>query len=288
MQYPRVQKSAHEPASADVALSAAPASLRVIDVSVDAAEFPEHPNPQLKIALVLEAQALEVGWQSATGRAMQGRVACGTTSVMPAQMHYTTRWRCPGRMLLLSFTPEFLSATDADSGKVTGALRPTWSQPDALLVQLGLSVLAAQRAGLATPTYLDAAAEVAMVHLLHQYGSVRCAAPPVLVPERMARVVDLIEAHLDEDLPLARLAEVAGLSTHGFARAFAKVAGAPPHRYVLRRRVEHAQHLLTHGRTPIAEIATALGFSSQAHLTTAFLRETGTTPARYRAQSRKS
>ncbi len=286
MQSSQVQKSAQQPASADTALDEAAASLRVIDVAVDAAEFPEHANPQLKIALILDATALEVGWQSATGRAMQGRVACGTTSVMPAQMHYTTRWRGAGRMLLLSFSPEFLNVAKAEGGPAAEALPPMWSQSDPLLVQLGLSVLAAQRAALATQSYLDAAAEVAMVHLLHRYGAVRPPAAPVLVPARMARVLDLIESSLDEDLSLARMAEAAGLSVSGFARAFANAVGESPHRYLLKRRIERARELLAHGSAPIAEITAALGFSSQAHLTTAFLRQTGTTPARYRAQSR--
>jgi AraC-like DNA-binding protein len=36
----------------------------------------------------------------------------------------------------------------------------------------------------------------------------------------------------------------------------------------------------------LAEIAARIGFSSQAHLSTAFARKVGTTPARYRAAFR--
>lgn len=286
MQSRQVRKSAHQPASADLALGGASASLRVVDVAVEAAEFPEHANPHLKLALVLQSSMLDVAWQSETGRAMRGRVRSGTMSVMPAQMPYMTHWRGAGRMLLLSFSPEFLLAAEVDDGRAADALSPRWSQSDPMLVQLGLSVLAAQHAELATQAYLDAAAEVAMVHLLHRYASARCPAPQVLVPERLSRVIDLIEANLEDDLSLARLAEAAGLSPHGFARAFAKAVGAPPHRFVVQRRVERARHLLANGSMPIAEIAAMLGFSSQSHLTTAFLRETGITPARYRAQGR--
>jgi AraC family transcriptional regulator len=36
---------------------------------------------------------------------------------------------------------------------------------------------------------------------------------------------------------------------------------------------------------PLAEIAYRAGFASQAHFSTAFRRATGTTPARYRAET---
>jgi AraC family transcriptional regulator len=286
MAYARVHKSARQPAAADAALGGVAASMRVVDVAVEAAEFPQHPNPQLKIALILEADALDVGWLSATGRALQGRVTRNTSSVMPAEMPYTTRWHGAGRMLLLSFSPEFMRARDEVVGRAGSELRPAWSQSDPLLVHLGRSVLAAQQAGFASRTYLDAVAEVTMVHLLNRYGAAPAAAPDPLMPVHVARVLDLIESHLDEDLSLARLARVAGLSTYGFARAFTRAVGEPAHRYVIRRRCERARHLLRCTDLPITEVAASLGFSSQAHLTTAFLRTTGTTPGRFRAGAR--
>jgi AraC family transcriptional regulator len=55
-----------------------------------------------------------------------------------------------------------------------------------------------------------------------------------------------------------------------------------PHQYVLSRRVERAKTMLKDGERSIAEIATACGFANQGHLTTAFKRRTGVTPASYR------
>ena len=189
-------------------------------------------------------------------------------------------------MLLLSFSPDFLRARDAATGSGSAELRPAWSQPDPFLTQLGLSALHAQRSGIASRTYMDAVAEVTMVHLLHRYGA--APAQPVTQPLSigLARVLDLIESHLDEDLSHATLAAAAGQSVYCFARSFARTMGEPPHRYVLRRRVERAKQLLAHTATPLADLAATLGFSSQAHLTTTFLRATGTTPARFRNVAR--
>jgi AraC family transcriptional regulator len=288
MSEPQVQKSAQAPQLADQLQFGSAASMRVVDVGVQAAEFEEHPNPFLKIALVLSCERLSVRWHSESGRQLQGRVQAGSCSVMPAQMPYATHWQGAGRMLLLSFSPEFLQARDEVLADQRLGLVPSWSQADPLLSQLGLAVLAARQAGLASSLYLDAAAEVALVHLQTRYSQAAAPAPAPLLPAGLVRVRELIEAELDQDLSLARLAAVAGMSVYGFARAFSRALGEPPHRYVLRRRCERAQQLLAHSSLTLADIAHSLGFSSQAHLGTVFVRQTGCTPAAYRRQARRS
>jgi AraC family transcriptional regulator len=119
---------------------------------------------------------------------------------------------------------------------------------------------------------------------LNYSTTVRRALKAGLMSERQRqRVRDLIEARLGEHLSLQELAESVGLSPYHFARLFKASFGEPPHRYVLRRRIEQALASLKsdHDR-PIADIAIALGFVSQAHLTDAFRRHTGMTPARWR------
>jgi hypothetical protein len=127
----QAQKSADQPGAADQALAAAVDPINIVDVSVDTAEFPEHPNPQLKIAVVLDAQALQAQWHSATGRRVQGSIRRGTASIMPADMVYRTRWQGAGRLLLLSFSPDFLRAryTACRCGTQNAAAMragPTW------------------------------------------------------------------------------------------------------------------------------------------------------------------
>ena len=107
-----------------------------------------------------------------------------------------------------------------------------------------------------------------------------------LSPAIKRRVLDFIDANLDHALTIEELAEIADLSSYHFARMFRKTVGEAPHKFVLRRRIERAMLLLRDGNAPVAEIALATGFSSQAHLTTRFSRFTGLTPAKYRAISR--
>jgi transcriptional regulator GlxA family with amidase domain len=99
---------------------------------------------------------------------------------------------------------------------------------------------------------------------------------------RLKRVYEYVEAHLDERMPLASLAAAAGLSRMHFAAQFRAATGQCPHEFVWRRRILHAQALLSDTETPIVEIALCVGFQSQAHFTTLFKRVTGLTPKRWR------
>ena len=91
-----------------------------------------------------------------------------------------------------------------------------------------------------------------------------------------------IDANLDGDLAIDRLARFVGVTDSQLSRYFKKVVGESPHKYVLQRRTDAARRLLLDEDYPLAEIAFATGFSSQSHMTTAFKNVLGTTPAAIR------
>jgi AraC family transcriptional regulator len=107
---------------------------------------------------------------------------------------------------------------------------------------------------------------------------------PDLPQLRLRRVLDYIDANLDQDLTLAELAGVACLSPCHFSRSFKEALGLGPQRYTVRRRIERAKALLQQGDT-LADIAATVGFADQSHFTAAFRRETGMTPGRFRSAS---
>ncbi len=99
---------------------------------------------------------------------------------------------------------------------------------------------------------------------------------------RLRRAIDFIEAHADEQVALADLAQAAGLSRMYFAAQFREAMGLRPHEYLLQRRIEKARAMLQASDLPIVQVALSVGFSSQTHFTTVFKRFTGLTPYRYR------
>jgi AraC-like DNA-binding protein/PAS domain-containing protein len=106
-----------------------------------------------------------------------------------------------------------------------------------------------------------------------------------LSPGLKNRICEFIEEHLGEKISLDALSSVAGLSPNHFARAFQQSVGMPPHRYLLRRRVEHVEQLLRETQLPLSQIALTVGFSDQSHLARHFRRLTGVPPSLARRSS---
>jgi AraC-like DNA-binding protein len=105
-----------------------------------------------------------------------------------------------------------------------------------------------------------------------------------LAPARANRVCEYIDSHLQENIALEVLAEIAQLSVHHFARAFRQSLGIPPHNYIVQRRVEHAQQLVRNTDLPLSEIAIVAGFTDQSHLARHFRTITGVSPSLARHQ----
>ena len=71
-----------------------------------------------------------------------------------------------------------------------------------------------------------------------------------LAPVLRKRICEFIEEHIGEKISLDALSSVAGLSPNHFARAFQQSVGMPPHRYLLRRRLEHVEQMLRETQLP--------------------------------------
>jgi AraC-like DNA-binding protein len=97
----------------------------------------------------------------------------------------------------------------------------------------------------------------------------------------VARARALIEERFAEELNLGEIAAAAGLSRHHLVRAFRREVGLTPHAFVIDTRVRRAKARLRSGEAP-AEVAAAVGFADQAHLTRAFKARLGVAPGAYR------
>lgn len=84
-----------------------------------------------------------------------------------------------------------------------------------------------------------------------------------------------------DNISLAELAAVVGLSQVHFIRLFRERFASPPHAYVMSQRIDRAKVLLTRGNLPIKEVAASCGFADQSHLTRLFKRHVDTTPRRF-------
>lgn len=145
--------------------------------------------------------------------------------------------------------------------------------------------LEAQQRGLGGALYAEALAMQLTVHLLRRYAAVTyrdAVVTGALLPSRLRRLDEYLEAHLHENISIDQMAKVAELGVWTFTRHFKSSTGRSPHEYVLDRRVERARRLLAQGLVAIKEVAAACGFSDQAHMTRVFRARLGTTPSRLR------
>jgi AraC family transcriptional regulator len=99
---------------------------------------------------------------------------------------------------------------------------------------------------------------------------------------QLKRVLAYIDAHLDQPLTIDILSREAGVSSSHLRTWFKAAMDVTIHRYILRRRVEHARQLLLRGDRKLSDIALAAGFSHQSHLAKWMRREFGHSPSQLR------
>lgn len=115
-----------------------------------------------------------------------------------------------------------------------------------------------------------------------RHADERATAREASVPAKgISRARDHLAAHFAENVPLAALAELAGVDPYALVRAFSRAFGLPPHAWLVQERVRRAKELLRSGRTP-SDVAAAVGFADQSHLTRHFKQAFGFTPGSYR------
>jgi AraC family transcriptional regulator len=145
-------------------------------------------------------------------------------------------------------------------------------------------------AELATPTEPLWAETLAMAFTLHLLATHGAAAQKGLSPRgklssRQLRAAgEVVRSGLDAAVSIERLAEAAGLSAFHFARLFKATTGRAPHAWVAQLRLERAVRLIRRGST-LADAALACGYFDQAHMTNAFRKGLGVTPASLRASA---
>jgi AraC-like DNA-binding protein len=123
-----------------------------------------------------------------------------------------------------------------------------------------------------------------LVAELRPHARAPCAPREQAMP-RFARVLEYMRANLSETLRLEDLAAVADLSPFHFLRSFRAQHHATPQQTLMALRLLAAKQRLARGEAP-ARVAAETGLADQAHLTRAFLRRYGVTPARYQRQLR--
>ena len=97
----------------------------------------------------------------------------------------------------------------------------------------------------------------------------------------VAKIVEYVNGHLDQDLSLETLSRVSNFSVYHMCRVFKKITGCTISQYISSKRMSRAR-LLLQTDCPITQIAAQAGFRNYSCFYKAFLKENGVSPAQYR------
>lgn len=106
----------------------------------------------------------------------------------------------------------------------------------------------------------------------------------VLPYNREAAAKEFMRRNLSREVSVTEIAAAIGLSANHFSQSFKKVTGFTPHQWLMLARVDAAKDLLSGRDLTLKAIADTCGFVDQSQFTKVFSRETGVTPAVWRAR----
>lgn len=109
----------------------------------------------------------------------------------------------------------------------------------------------------------------------------------LLTDEPLRPALHLMHSEPGKRWGLQELAHAAAMSRTTFAERFRTVAGVPPLTYLSRWRMLLAQRALRADDLRIGSLAFELGYASESAFSTAFKREVGESPRRYRHHNRR-
>ncbi len=236
--------------------------------------FPRHSHDGFGIGVM--AAGAQRSW---SGIGWVESEAGDVITVNPGEMHDGAPIGGARGWRMLYLNPALVARELAEEGED----RPEIAHPtlhDPVLAGLFARLFAGATGTVSEPLALEEDLLRTLAHLLRRHGT-----RPRPVP-RASPAVAMARQRLDEmpEAPttLAELASLSGVSRFQLLRGFARETGTTPHAYLLQRRVRLARQFLVAGRA-LADAAFAAGFADQSHMTRAFRRQFGVTPARYRA-----
>ncbi|MEO8158236.1 MAG: AraC family transcriptional regulator [Betaproteobacteria bacterium] len=215
----------------------------------------------------------------------------GLVSIHPSDTPVRWAWDTRLSFTVMSLEPDYLDKVARESFSFNPAqvrLRAVEGQRDPVINSIAGALMREVMSGDAgSRLYAESLANLLAVHLLRNYTEhpeLVAAEKVSVAPRSVIQAMQYIHENYPGEVSLAAIAGAAHLSPYHLTRVFKKATGVSPHQYLVQVRVNSARSLLAAGagRRSLAEIATAVGFSDQSHLTRHFKRMLGVTPKQLR------
>jgi AraC family transcriptional regulator len=253
-------------------------------------ELPAHRTKEHLITIALGGNC-QGEIRTASGSYSSDRIK-GSVCIIPAGQTYQVRLDGESEHLVMHVEPSLLLHA-ASASHTTGVVEVVerCAPGDPVISNVALALLAELNSSergagpVSGHLYTESLANVLAVHLLRHYtafGNDTQRFSGGLSGQRLRLVTEFVADNYGNDLSLAELAGVAGMSPFHFAREFKRTTGTTPHQYLIKVRIDRAKALLADSKMPLVEVGFRSGFSHQSHFSRLFHRVTGTTPHSYR------
>lgn len=100
--------------------------------------------------------------------------------------------------------------------------------------------------------------------------------------DRIQNVKEYISENLNENITVAKLADIINMSSSHFSRVFKQQTGFSPYDYILISRLNRAKYLLQVTDMTVASIAYEIGFNSESNFIYFFTENEGISPGKFR------
>lgn len=197
-----------------------------------------------------------------------------------------SRWRCDGvRRIMLQFDQAQLGDAVLSEQLARMPLRSEREFHDADLAGVLRAMVHEAAAGSPSGALYAESLSLGVAMRLQQrsvsrYSTVRERGKLSVV--QTERVREIVKTRLAKDLSIGELAQATNFSKTQFVRLFKNSFACTPYEYILKARLQEAQTLILNSEQALAVIAEEVGFSSQSHMTTAFVRAFEVTPGSLR------
>ena len=112
----------------------------------------------------------------------------------------------------------------------------------------------------------------------------------VIVEQVKSEIIKLVHHSENEILNVnlsSHLSQLIGADYSSISNLFSSMEGLTIEKFTILQKIEKAKELLSYGELTASEIAFKMGYSSAAHLSAQFKKETGMTPGQYKKLKEK-
>jgi AraC family transcriptional regulator len=197
----------------------------------------------------------------------------GDIAITPAEMPFFARWEGENYYMQIRIAARFIQQVSREALDLNPArleLLPEFRTRDPQIEAVGLKLLSElQQGNCGSRLYIESLANVLAVHLIRQYTATQPQHPIYeggLPQPHLSQALDYMNGHLEQDIKLADLAALLGMSQFHFSHVFKQAIGTSPYQYLLQQHIERAKQLLKKSDRSITEIAFLCGFNSHSHL----------------------